>query len=116
MSLPVVRVWFVSAVAIVVVLTLGMTKALLDPSQEVDSLERAVYPPGAKIQVVGEATVAFTIGQRTLPPGWFAVGNYPWVATFPDGQVARSETPLTLLDKHPVTLVCDTATHRCTTQ
>lgn len=116
MALPVVRVWFVSAVAIVAVLTVGMTKALLDPSQEVDALERAVYPPGAAIQVVGEAAVVFTIGQRTLGPGWFAVGSYPWVATFADGQVVRSEVPLQIVDRHPVTLVCDTTTHRCTAQ
>ncbi len=108
-----IPVWFLSAIAIVVVLAVGMVLALLDPSQDVDQLDQAVYPPGAKIKVEGDATVLFTIGQRTMSPGWFAVGTYPYVATFADGQVAPSAAPLLIVDKLDVTLVCEGATHTC---
>ena len=108
-----IPVWYISAIAIVVVLAVGLVLALLDPSQRVDQLDQAVYPPGAKIKVEGDATVAFTIGQRTMGPGWFAVGTYPYVATFADGQVVPSAAPLVVVDKRDVTLVCEGATHTC---
>lgn len=108
-----IPVWFLSAIAIVVVLAVGMVLALLDPSQDVDQLDQAVYPPGAKITVEGDATVLFTIGQRTMSPGWFAVGTYPYVATFADGHVAPSAAPLVIVDRQDVTVVCAAATHTC---
>ncbi len=111
-KLPTVRVWFLSAIAIVIVLVVGMTMSYFDPSDAVDSLEVGVYPDGAKVSVEG-ATLTVHVGQKQMGPGWFGVGTWPYDATFPDGTALENQGPLVILDKHDLLVRCDAAAHTC---
>lgn len=107
-------VWLVSAVAIVVVLVAGMTTALLDPEWQVDSLDQAVYPPGAKVSLLGEGELIVEVGRKEMGPGWMAVGAYRYRVKFADGVEFTSEPgALTIVDKADLVVRCVAATHRC---
>jgi hypothetical protein len=109
-----VPVWFAAAVAIVVVLVVGMTLALLDSSTEVDRLDAQVYPPGAKVALAGGGVLAVSVGRKTMGPGWFAVGRYGYTVSFPDGAAWTSgPDALVIVDQHDLTVRCDSAAHTC---
>jgi len=111
-KLPTVRVWFLSAIAIVIVLVVGMTMSYFDPSDAVDSLEVGVYPDGAKVSVEG-AELTVHVGRKEMGPGWFGVGSWPYDATFADGTTLANQGPLVIVDKQDLLVRCDAPAHTC---
>lgn len=112
-KLPTLPVWFLSAIAIVVVLVGGMWQSYFDPSGDVDGLEVGTYPAGAKVAFEGGGTLAVHVGQKVMGPGWFGVGTWRYDVTFPDGTVLTDQGPLTIVDKANVVVRCEAAAHTC---
>lgn len=107
-------VWLVAAVGVVVVLVVGMTAALLDPEWQVDSLDEALYPPGAKVSLLGAGELIVEVGRKEMGPGWMAVGAYRFRVKFPDGAEYTSEPgALKIVDKADLVVRCVPATHQC---
>ena len=112
-ALPTVPVWFLSAVAIVVVLVVGMWMSYNDPSGEVDALEVGTYPDGARVALEGPGTLVVHVGRKDMGPGWFGVGDWRYTVTFDDGG-ACPEAPLPIVDKHDLVVTADASSHTCT--
>lgn len=85
-----IPVWFLSAIAIVVVLVVGGIWALVGQDQ-VEEFERPEYPDGAIVSLEGEGTLVVPVGQKRMPAGWFPPGRYAYEVTFPDGSTWASE-------------------------
>ncbi|MSQ02592.1 MAG: hypothetical protein EXR71_12010 [Myxococcales bacterium] len=108
-----IPVWFVAAVAIVVVLVVGGVQALTDDSPEVDQRDQALYPPGSQVSLEGPGTLGVLIGQKVMPPGWIARGSYAFRVEFPDGQVYSSPAgALMVADRKDLVVRCDAAAAR----
>lgn len=107
-------VWLVAAVCVVLVLVVGMTAAILDPEWQVDGLDAAVYPPGAKVSLLGAGELIVEVGRKEMGPGWMAVGAYRYRVKFPDGAEYTSEPgALKIVDKADLVVRCVPATHQC---
>ncbi len=109
-----IPVWFVAAVAIVVVLVVGGIQALTDDRTVVDQMDQALYPPGSKVSLEGPGTLGVLIGQNVMPAGWMARGSYAFRVEFTDGQFYTSPAgALVVADRKDLVVRCDVAARTC---
>lgn len=82
-------VWFLSSIAIIVVLAGGGLWSVL-AQDEVEQFDRPEYPDGQVVRLEGEGTLEVPVGQKRMPAGWFPPGSYAFEVRFPDGSTYAS--------------------------